>query len=171
MPICFVSANIWRYTGGLLLCPILPVWSALLSEVFLADTEESKQVFKYELEDGFTIFMKYWTLFAAKRLDAAYKEVESHTILDEIFAYTKIQELIDTIIGDYPLSAKYRKDKAPSLQIRDIRTLYHASPERSGVSITTIDRSVNSVIELHGDKIGSCRMYSSLSGCCFYEGI
>lgn len=101
--------------------------------------------------------MKYWTLFAAKRLDAAYKEVESHTILDEIFAYTKIQELIDTIIGDYPLSAKYRKDKAPSLQIRDIRTLYHASPERSGVSITTIDRSVNSVIELHGDKIGSCR--------------
>ena len=59
---------------------------------FLADTEESKQVFKYELEDGFTIFMKYWTLFAAKRLDAAYKEVESHTILDEIFAYTKIQE-------------------------------------------------------------------------------
>ncbi len=35
MPICFVSANIWRYTGGLLLCPILPVWSALLSEVFL----------------------------------------------------------------------------------------------------------------------------------------
>lgn len=101
--------------------------------------------------------MKYWTLFAAKRLDAAYKEVESHTILDEIFAYTKIQELIDAIIGDYPLSAKYRKDKAPSLQIRDIRTLYHASPERSGVSITTIDRSVNSVIELHGDKIGSCR--------------
>lgn len=43
------------------------------------------------------------------------------------------------------------------MQIRDIRTLYHASPERSGVSITTIDRSVNSVIELHGDKIGSCR--------------
>lgn len=43
------------------------------------------------------------------------------------------------------------------MQLRDIRTLYHASPERSGVSITTIDRSMNSVIELHGDKIGSCR--------------
>ena len=124
---------------------------------FLSDTEESKQVFKYELEDGFTIFMKYWTQFAAKRLDPAYKEVESHTILNEIFAYAKAQELIDAIIADYPLSAKYKKDKAPSLQIRDIRTLYHASPERSGVSITTIDRSVNSVIELHGDKIGSCR--------------
>lgn len=124
---------------------------------FLADTEESKQVFKYELEDGFTLFMKYWDRFAAKRLDPAYKEVESHAILNEIFAYAKPKQFIDTIIADYPLSAKYKKDKAPSLQIRDIRTLYHASPERSGVSITTIDRSVNSVIELHGDKIGSCR--------------
>lgn len=55
------------------------------------------------------------------------------------------------------MSGKSEKDKAPSLQIRDIRTLYHASPEKSGVTITTIDRSVNSVIELHGDKIGSCR--------------
>lgn len=124
---------------------------------FLSDTEESKQVFKYELEDGFTIFLKYWTCFAQKRLDPVNKEVESHVILDEVFAYSKTQDLIEAIIADYPLSAKYKKDKAPSLQIRDIRTLYHASPERSGVSITTIDRSVNSVIELHGDKIGSCR--------------
>ena len=124
---------------------------------FLSDTEASKQVFKYELEDGFSIFMKYWTRFAAKRLDPAYKECESPAILEEIFAYAKTQELVEAVIADYPLSAKYKKDKAPSLQIRDIRTLYHASPERSGVSITTIDRSVNSVIELHGDKIGSCR--------------
>lgn len=55
--------------------------------------------------------MKYWTLFAAKRLDAAYKEVESHTILDEIFAYTKIQELIDAIIGDYPYPLNTGKTK------------------------------------------------------------
>lgn len=124
---------------------------------FLSDSAESKQVFKYELEDGFTIFLKYWMIFAAKRLDTAYNEVESHVLLNEIFAYCKPKLLIENIIADYPLSAKYKKDKAPSLQIRDIRTLYHASPERSGVSITTIDRSVNSVIELHGDKIGSCR--------------
>ena len=124
---------------------------------FLSDTEESKQVFKYELEDAFTIFVKYWTMFAGKRLAPEYKEVESHTILEEIFAYGRTQDLIEAVIGDFPLSAGFKKDKAPSLQIRDIRTLYHASPERSGVSITTIDRSVNSVIELHGDKIGSCR--------------
>lgn len=124
---------------------------------FLADMEESVKVFKNELEDGFTIFLKYWTLFAEKRHDPAYREVESHTILNGVFAYRKERELIEQVIADYPLSAKFKKDKAPSLQIRDIRTLYHASPERSGVSITTIDRSVNSVIELHGDKIGSCR--------------
>lgn len=124
---------------------------------FLSDTEVSKQVFKFELEDGFTMFLKYWSRFAEKRLAPAYKEIESHNILDEIFAYEKTQDLIEEIITDYPLSGKYKKDKSPSLQIRDIRTLYHASPERSGVSITTIDRSVNSVIELHGDKIGSCR--------------
>lgn len=124
---------------------------------FLSDSQESVKVFKAELEDGFTIFLKYWTLFAGKRQDAAFAEVESHTLLDGIFAYHKDRELIGELIADYPLSAKFRKDKAPSLQLRDIRMLYHASPERSGVSITTIDRSVNSVIELHGDKIGSCR--------------
>ncbi|MFR3488285.1 MAG: hypothetical protein ACLTTP_02695, partial [Alistipes ihumii] len=35
--------------------------------------------------------------------------------------------------------------------------LYHTSPERSGVTITTIGRSTNSVIELHGDIVGSCK--------------
>ncbi|MCD8185222.1 MAG: hypothetical protein LUD68_01810 [Rikenellaceae bacterium] len=35
--------------------------------------------------------------------------------------------------------------------------MYHTSPEISGVTITTIGRSANSVIELHGDIIGACR--------------
>lgn len=124
---------------------------------FLSDTEESRRVFQCELEDGFTIFLKYWLLFAAKRDNPAYKEVESQVIIEEIFAYKKDKELIEKIIADYSLSAPYKKDKAPSLQIRDIRTLYHASPEKSGITITTIDRSVNSVIELQGDRIGTCR--------------
>lgn len=142
---------------------------------FLSDTEESVKVFKCELEDGFTVFMKYWTIFADKRQNPAYNEMESHVIMNEIFTYRKDKELITLIIGDYPLSGKFKKDKAPSLQIRDIRTLYHASPERSGVSITTIDRSVNSVIELHGDKIGSCRdVYDFIRSAAFtkvYENL
>ena len=43
------------------------------------------------------------------------------------------------------------------MQIRDVRSLYDASPEKSGVTITTIGRSANSVIELHGDIVGTCQ--------------
>lgn len=124
---------------------------------YLQDTKQSAEVFKKELEDGFTIFLRYWKQFTELRNDPANKGIESHTLLEKMFAYGKDKEFIDEIISCYELSAPFVKDRAPSLQIRDIRTLYHASPERSGVSITTIDRSVNSVIELHGDKIGSCR--------------
>lgn len=124
---------------------------------YLKDGKESLHVFRTEIKDAFFIFMRYWSLFADKRSNPEYDEMESQAILDQIFAYKKDKELIDAVLNDYQFSAKYPKDKAPSLQIRDIRTLYHASPERSGVSITTIDRSANSVIELHGDKIGSCR--------------
>ncbi|MGL5318461.1 MAG: aminotransferase class I/II-fold pyridoxal phosphate-dependent enzyme, partial [Bacteroidales bacterium] len=114
-------------------------------------------IFRAELKDAFSIFIRYWSLFADKRSCPSNDETESQTLLQQIFAYKKDRELIESVLNDYKASAKFTKDKAPSLQIRDIRTLYHASPERSGVSITTIDRSVNSVIELHGDKIGSCR--------------
>lgn len=124
---------------------------------YLKDGKESLNVFRAEIKDAFSIFILYWSLFAEKRCSPEYDETESQAILDQIFCYKKDKELIDAVLNDYQASAKYAKDKAPSLQIRDIRTLYHASPERSGVSITTIDRSVNSVIELHGDKIGSCR--------------
>lgn len=74
-----------------------------------------------------------------------------------MFYSPKDQDFIDSLIRDYKLSARYKKDKAPSLQIRDVRSLYHTSPERSGVTITTIGRSTNSVIELHGDIVGSCK--------------
>lgn len=124
---------------------------------YLRDTKNSLDVFRAEIKDAFSIFAKYWEIFAAMRMSAKGGLVESHTILDEIFGYKKDRDLINIIIEDYQFSAAFAKDKAPSLQLRDIRTLYHASPERSGVSITTIDRSMNSVIELHGDKIGSCR--------------
>ncbi|MGL4411921.1 MAG: aminotransferase class I/II-fold pyridoxal phosphate-dependent enzyme [Bacteroidales bacterium] len=125
---------------------------------YLEDKASSLTTFKAELKDAFTIFMRYWEIFSTKRVDPSFDEVESHTILDQIFDYgDKDKELMRQILQDYEYSSSYKRDKAPSLQLRDIRTLYHASPERSGVSITTIDRSVNSVIELHGDKIGSCR--------------
>lgn len=124
---------------------------------YISATKEGMQTFTAEIEDAFSIFIKYWTRFAQLRSDAANKSVESSELLCRVFDYPKDQNFIDSLIEDYKRSAKYRKDKAPSLQIRDVRSLYHTSPERSGVTITTIGRSANSVFELHGDIVGSCK--------------
>ncbi len=122
---------------------------------YLRAGTESLKVFAAELEDAFAVVVKYWLQFAALRSDAANREVETAQLLAGMFS-SKRESFTDSVIADYPLSAKYPKDKAPSLQIRDVRTLYHTSPEKSGVTITTIGRSANSVIELHGDIVGSC---------------
>ncbi|MDR2885522.1 MAG: aminotransferase class I/II-fold pyridoxal phosphate-dependent enzyme, partial [Rikenellaceae bacterium] len=123
---------------------------------YLRAGDEGMKVFAAELEDDFSIVIKYWMAFAARRADAANKTVETADLLRDVFAPAKGVSFADLVISEYPLSAKFPKDKAPSLQIRDVRTLYHSSPEKSGVTITTIGRSANSVIELHGDLIGSC---------------
>ncbi|MDD3107832.1 MAG: aminotransferase class I/II-fold pyridoxal phosphate-dependent enzyme [Alistipes sp.] len=124
---------------------------------YISATEEGRKTFAAELEDSFRIFVKYWLRFADARKASENQGVESVVLLDRVLGFVKDQDFIDAVLGDYALSGKYRKDKAPSLQIRDVRSLYHASPERSGVTITTIGRSANSVIELHGDNIGSCK--------------
>ena len=124
---------------------------------YISATPEGLKIFTAEIEDAFSIFIKYWIAFERERNDAVNKEVETETILSHMFCYHKDKDFIESLIADYPLSVKYKKDKAPSLQIRDVRSLYHTSPEKSGVTITTIGRSANSVIELQGDTIGSCR--------------
>lgn len=90
MPICFVFVNTWLRTEELQQYPIQREWCVLPWGI-LSDNEKNIKVFKNELEDGFTIFLKYWLMFAAKRENPAYKEIESHTILGEIFSYKKIR--------------------------------------------------------------------------------
>lgn len=124
---------------------------------YVSATSQGLKVLASEIEDAFAMVIKYWMQFAALRRDASNKEVESATILGRIFACDKDKDFIESVIEDYSLSKNYTKDKAPSLLIRDVRSLYHTSPEKSGVTITTIGRSKNSVIELHGDIIGSCK--------------
>lgn len=124
---------------------------------YISATKEGMKTFSAEIEDAFSIFIKYWLRFAEARNNPENKGVETKDLLDQIFGFAKDQDFIDCIIEDYKLSGKYKKDKAPSLQIRDVRSLYHTSPEKSGVTITTIGRSANSVIELHGDIVGSCK--------------
>ncbi len=123
---------------------------------YISASKEGMKIFSAEVEDAFSIFIKYWLQFAEMRADEANKEIDSQTLLARLFEYKKDRDFIETVVADYAASARYKKDKAPSLQIRDVRSLYHASPEKSGVTITTIGRSANSVIELHGDLVGSC---------------
>ncbi|MCD8103359.1 MAG: aminotransferase class I/II-fold pyridoxal phosphate-dependent enzyme [Alistipes sp.] len=123
---------------------------------YIRDGREGMQVFSAEVEDAVSIFLKYWLRFAEARACPGNKEVESKALLASIFECRRNSDFIGALLGDYTASAQYPKDKSPSLQIRDVRSLYHASPEKSGVTITTIGRSANSVIELHGDIVGSC---------------
>ncbi len=123
---------------------------------YISASAEGLKVYTAEIRDAFSIFIRYWMQFADAKNDPANKEAGTAGILGAIFDYETDRDFILSIIEDYSRSAKYKKDKAPSLQISDVRSLYHTSPERSGVTITTIGRSANSVIELHGDIIGSC---------------
>ncbi len=123
---------------------------------YISAGSQGMKVFAAEIEDAFSILINYWTAFAALRADEANKLRETDDLLRQLFCYPKDQDFINSVVEDYALSAPFKKDKAPSLQIRDVRSLYHTSPEKSGVTITTIGRSANSVIELHGDLIGSC---------------
>lgn len=118
--------------------------------------KDGMKVFAAEIEDAFAIFIKYWLQFAALRSDKDNKDVETKDLLNRMFAISHESQFIESVVEDYALSAQYPKVKAPSLQINDVRSLYHTSPDKSGVTITTIGRSANSVIELHGDIIGSC---------------
>ncbi|MFI3314472.1 MAG: aminotransferase class I/II-fold pyridoxal phosphate-dependent enzyme [Rikenellaceae bacterium] len=124
---------------------------------YIAATKHGLKVFAAEIEDAFSMVIKYWMQFTQLRRDKANKEIGSTALLERMFAYNKERDFIDAVIADYAVSKEYVKDKAPSLLIRDVRSLYHTSPEKSGVTITTIGRSKNSVIELHGDLIGSCK--------------
>lgn len=123
---------------------------------YITNSAEGRKIFAAEIEDAFSIFIKYWLKFVELRLDKENNEIETCDLVKKVFNFPKESDFIDSLVADYAVSAKYRKDKAPSLQIRDVRSLYHVSPDRSGVTITTIGRSKNSVIELHGDIIGSC---------------
>ncbi|MFI3330625.1 MAG: aminotransferase class I/II-fold pyridoxal phosphate-dependent enzyme [Rikenellaceae bacterium] len=123
---------------------------------YISATKQGMVVFSSEIEDAFSVFIKYWLQFATLRCNHPNKEISPEELLSEVFASKSDEAFIEEVIADYSASAKFVKDKAPSLQIRDVRSLYHTSPEKSGVTITTIGRSANSVYELHGDLVGSC---------------
>ncbi|MFR4026656.1 MAG: hypothetical protein ACLTZY_14415 [Alistipes indistinctus] len=94
----------------------------------------------------------------ARTMSANKERRKRPTCCKGVFGYPKDQDFIDSVIARLQtVGANTKRTKRPSLQIRDVRSLYHTSPEKSGVTITTIGRSANSVIELHGDIVGTCK--------------
>lgn len=124
---------------------------------YVVDTPEGRKIFQAEVKDAFAIFIRHWLRFEELRRCEYNKNLKVERILAEMFRSGKEGEFTVAVLEDYEFSSSYVRPKAPSLQIRDVRSLYHTAPEKSGVTITTIGRSENSVIELNGDIIGSCR--------------
>ncbi len=71
-----------------------------------------------------------------------------------------IKNLLKMSLSILILLRDIKKTKKESLTISNIMTLYHSFPKDSGVTINTINKSKNSVIEFY-ENIGQCRDLNS----------
>ncbi|MCP5062117.1 MAG: aminotransferase class I/II-fold pyridoxal phosphate-dependent enzyme [Ignavibacteriae bacterium] len=122
---------------------------------YIYGSEQSYSVFKRELENAIRIVMYYWEVFSKEKSKPENKEVRSEDILDEIFKTKTDEEFINNVLSDFNLIKDIKKIKQNSLMISNITNLYHAFPEDSGVTINSINKSENSVIEFY-ESIGQC---------------
>ncbi|TAJ15766.1 aminotransferase class I/II-fold pyridoxal phosphate-dependent enzyme [Marinilabiliaceae bacterium JC017] len=122
---------------------------------FLDGSKNSYDTFEKEIHTALSIYLSYWKQFKQLRQEAD-KEIESKDILDQLFNGASQEDYLQTILTDYCEIKDLKKKVNKSLKINENRSLYHASPQVSGVSVTSIGDSVNSVIEFSG-KVGDCR--------------
>lgn len=122
---------------------------------YIEGTESSYEIFKKELDNALRIVIKYWNIFKEEKLKLENKEVPSEEILDKVFRSDSNVEFINKVLQDFDTIKKINKTKKDSLTISNIMTLYHAFPKDSGVTINTIGKSKNSVIEFY-ESIGEC---------------
>ena len=123
---------------------------------YIEGSEESYEIFHKEIENALSIFFKYWPEFYKQRKDPQNEDLNTEDIIEKVFNENTEREFLDSVLEDYQITRHISKNLNKSLIINDIRSLYHASPEESGISINTIGNSDNSVIEIQGD-IGRCR--------------
>lgn len=123
---------------------------------YIEGSEESYRTFATELENALKIFLDYWKQFADRKNASSSKEERSEDILDQLFTTGGDKAFIQKVLADYDLSVNLKKKTFNTLSISNIITLYHAFPERSGLSINSIDDSQNAVFEFY-ESIGQCR--------------
>jgi hypothetical protein len=121
---------------------------------YIEGTAKSYEVFEKEVRTAFTLFLNYWKQLQAAREAEPQKEVSA--LMDKILNPGKDTAFLEAVFSDYQMIRGLTKKVNQSLRINENRSLYHASPQVSGVSITTIGSSKNSVIEFQGD-VGDCR--------------
>ncbi len=122
---------------------------------YLEGTAASYEVFQKEIKNALEMVLKYWQKFYEAKEDEKNRGRGSDALLEEIFSLPSERAFMDQVMSDFSPVTKLKKKAFKSLLIDNRWTLYHAPPTMSGVSIHSIDNSLNSVIEF-SDELGQC---------------
>ncbi len=122
---------------------------------FISVKKGQFEIFEKEVHTGLKIYLSYFKKFN-ELLAGAGNNADLEALLDEVFDYDDDRQYLNMVFADYDEVKEVNKIVNKSLIINENRSLYHASPQKSGVSITSIGDSKNSVIEFQGD-VGDCR--------------
>jgi aspartate/methionine/tyrosine aminotransferase len=122
---------------------------------YLEGSTPSYDVFQKEIKNALEIVLKYWQKFYEAKEDETNKGRGSDELLEEIFSLPSERAFMDQVLQDFSPVTKLKKQTFNSLLIDNKWTIYHAPPRMSGVSIHSIDNSLNAVIEF-SDELGQC---------------
>lgn len=122
---------------------------------YLQGTQSSYDIFEKEIRSALTLYLTHWKKYKGLRSQLG-NETDSNLIIKKLFPKTKESDWLKQVFNDFKTIRTLKKPVNKSLKINDNRSLYHASPQVSGVSVTTIGDSLNSVIEFQGE-VGNCR--------------
>ncbi|GAO31630.1 aminotransferase class I/II-fold pyridoxal phosphate-dependent enzyme [Geofilum rubicundum] len=122
---------------------------------YLDGSSKGYDIFEKEIRAGLTIFLNYWKQYQEVR-ESAGNNSNSEELIKKVFPALKDSVWMELVLEDFKAVRDLKKQVNKSLKINDNRSLYHASPHVSGVAITTIGDSNNSVLEFQGD-VGDCR--------------
>jgi len=123
---------------------------------FLSAKKGQFEIFEKEIHTGLRIFLSYYNKYRQLLSSAEDDTFDVSVVINQVFEYSDEIDYIEKIFSDYDEIRSIQKVISKSLVINENRSLYHASPQKSGVSITTIGDSENSIIEFQGG-VGDCR--------------
>ncbi len=122
---------------------------------YIEGSEQAYKIFKADFENALTIFLHYWQVFSKLKSDIKNKNKRSEDILDEIFKTNSDKEFINNVLKDFDIVKNLKRKINISLKIKYSKSIYQIIPETSGVTISTIFGSENSVFEF-SENIGKC---------------